>query len=107
MRPAAGRRSSIIRAERLARALLITLAEIEAAVPKPRGLLSDLPRSAGSTRVRVEPADLGKSERRPRGLGTAASISARVIRSALASLSARMIEDILPAAGLIGALEEQ
>jgi hypothetical protein len=55
----------------------------------------------------VEPADLGKSERRPRGLGTAASISARVIRSALAYLSARMIEDLLPAAGLIGALEEQ
>src|SRR5215211_9361151 len=54
MGPAAGRRSSIIRAERLARALGITLAEIEAAEPIPRGLLSYLPWSAGSTRTRVD-----------------------------------------------------
>jgi len=41
MRPAAGRRFSNIQADRLARAPGIALAEIEAAEPKPRDLLSD------------------------------------------------------------------
>jgi hypothetical protein len=40
MRPAGGRRFSLVQANRPARALRITLAEIEAAVLKPRGLLS-------------------------------------------------------------------
>jgi hypothetical protein len=40
MRPAAGRRFSLVQADRPARALGITLAEIEAAEPAPRGLLS-------------------------------------------------------------------